>query len=192
MRARCTTSTPTRTTSPISWARAPTAWCAASAPERALARESRRANAASRPTTWPQHAPAAPDPPAAGSELGPGYASSSCRPATPEGSGRLGARRRACRHPRQPGAGVLEGFGRERDRTLPANWPPRPGSEALLRAFLGAAIPTRVRPHRAWRPDRRASRRHPARGLGENWQEWGDLWSLKAVFALSWALMEGP
>jgi hypothetical protein len=27
-------------------------------------------------------------------------------------------------------------------------------------------------------------------GWGENWQEWGDLWSLKPVFALSWALME--
>ena len=29
-------------------------------------------------------------------------------------------------------------------------------------------------------------------GWGENWQEWGDLWSLKSVFALSWALMEDP
>jgi hypothetical protein len=29
-------------------------------------------------------------------------------------------------------------------------------------------------------------------GWGENWQEWGDMWSVKPVFALSWALMEDP
>src|SRR6266851_1345784 len=120
---------------------------------------------ASRPTTWTQHAPPAHDPSAARSELGPASPPSS-RTTTSEGSDRLGARRRARRHPRQPGAGVLEGFRRARDRTLFANWSPRPGSEALLRAVLGAAIPTRVRPHRAGRPDGRARLRHPARGLG--------------------------
>ena len=159
--------------------------------QRALAREGSRANAASRPATWTQHAPAAHDPSSAGSKLGPANSPSS-RTTTPEGSGRLGARRRVCRHPRQPGAGVLEGFRRARDRTLPASWPPRPSSEALLRAFLGAAIPTRVR------PDQRGDLIVELAGgiqhevWGENWQEWGDLWSLKLVFALSWALMEDP
>ena len=29
-------------------------------------------------------------------------------------------------------------------------------------------------------------------GYGENWEEMGDMWSLKPVFLLSWALMEDP
>jgi hypothetical protein len=29
-------------------------------------------------------------------------------------------------------------------------------------------------------------------GYGENWEEMGDLWSLKPVFLLSWALMQDP
>ncbi len=29
-------------------------------------------------------------------------------------------------------------------------------------------------------------------GYGDNWEEYGDLWSLRPVFLLSWALMEDP
>ncbi len=29
-------------------------------------------------------------------------------------------------------------------------------------------------------------------GYGENWEQWGDLWALKPVFLLSWALTEDP
>jgi len=45
---------------------------------------------------------------------------------------------------------------------------------------------------RQWAITRRSTSGVQHQGYGENWEELGDMWSLRPVFLLSWALMEDP
>src|SRR6266700_2965070 len=182
MRARCTTPTPTRTTTPTPWACAPSARSLV----KVVARTRHRARRPGLITLLPHTAH---PPPAASSAL------QALHRAGPPPLKAAVAWVRAGAH-----AGTLASL-----------------AQTFLKASDAHAIERFLRAGRhdqaAKRFCERFSERHfplayahtqrgdlivevaggiQHEGWGENWQEWGDLWSLKPVFALSWALMEDP